>query len=187
MLKWVLHGEAPILPDRMQEETNTRKLFEACVETCADSMYRVAFRLSGNAGEAEDLVQETYVQAWQKIESLRDPNRMRSWMFAILRNQHLKRIRKKRPIATEEVQNIEDPRGPIEPANNAADVVQQALMQLEEDQRMPILLVSMEGMSAEEASGILGIPRGTVLSRMHRGRKRLKEIIEKLQPFEERL
>ena len=186
MLKWVLHGEAPTLPDRMQEKPNTQKLFEACVETCADSMYRVAFRLCGNAGEAEDLVQETYVQAWQKIDSLRDPNRMRSWMFAILRNQHLKAIRKKRPIATGDVQSLEAPSVPVEPNSDPADVVQQALMQLEQDQRMPILLVSMEGLSAEEASGILGIPRGTVLSRMHRGRKRLKEIIEKLQP-EERL
>lgn len=82
----------------------------------------------------------------------------------------------------EEVQNIEDTSKPIEQeSENSADVVQLALMQLEEDQRLPILLVSMEGISVEEASKILDIPRGTVLSRMHRGRKRLKGIIEQME------
>jgi len=166
----------------MQEKPNTRQLFEACVETCADSMYRVAWRLTGNSGEAEDLVQETYVQAWQKMDSLREPNRMRSWMFAILRNQYLKSVRKKRPTATDDVENIEDKTAPVEQdKEDPSDVIQKAMMQLEEDQRLPILLVSMEGISVDEASGILGIPRGTVLSRMHRGRKRLKEIIEQLR------
>jgi RNA polymerase sigma-70 factor (ECF subfamily) len=142
-------------------------------------MFRVARRLTGCSGEAEDLVQETYVQAWRKIDTLRDVDRMRSWMFAILRNQYLKSIRKKKPVATEDVQNIEDIGSSTEKGNRGpADIVQQALLQLEEDQRLPILLVSMEGMSAEEASEVLGIPRGTVLSRMHRGRNRLKEIIE---------
>ena len=163
----------------MQDISDTRKLFEACVESCADSMYRVAWRLTRNSGDAEDLVQECYVQAWQKIDSLRDQTRMRSWMFAILRNQFLKSVRKKKPITSPEVESVVDHRSDESATDEKIDVVQNAIEQLPEDQRLPILLVSMEGLSAEEASEILGIPRGTVLSRMHRGRQKLKEILNR--------
>lgn len=163
----------------MPDDPDPRELFESCVETCADSIYRVAWRLTGNATRAEDLVQETYSQAWQKIDSLRDPSKMRSWLFAILRNQNLKAIRKKKPVASPDVDAIVDHRVDQLEENETVDIVQRALEQLDEDQRLPIFLVSMEGMSVDEASEILDVPRGTVLSRMHRGRKRLKEMIEK--------
>lgn len=166
----------------MPEPPDSRKLFEQAVESHAESMYRVAWRLTGNANAADDLVQETFSQAWQKIDSLKDATKIRSWMFAILRNQNLKAIRRKNPAASPDVDLVTDHRsGEADNADRAdrIDLVQQAVEQLEEDQRMPILLVSMEGLSVEEAAEILGIPRGTVLSRMHRGRKRLKEIIQK--------
>lgn len=163
----------------MQDISDTRKQFEACVERCADSMYRVAWRLTGNSGDADDLVQESYIQAWQKIDSLRDPDRMRSWMFAILRNQFLKSVRKKKPVASPEMESVVDHRSEESELEENVDVVQQAIKQLDEDQRMPILLVSMEGLSVDEASEILQIPRGTVLSRMHRGRQKLKELLNR--------
>lgn len=144
-------------------------------------MYRVAFRLTGNSVEAEDLVQESYSQAWQKIDSLRDTGKMRSWMFAILRNQYLKRNRAKRPLVSEDVESIADPQSLAPRDANSTELIQQALDQLDEDQRLPILLVSMEGVSVEEASEIIGVPRGTILSRMHRGRQKLKDIITKMQ------
>ena len=106
---------------------------------------------------------------------------MRSWLFAILRNQYLKSVRKKKPVASSDVEQIADHRTASPPEEDSSDIVQAALEQLDEDQRMPILLVSMEGLSVDEASEILDIPRGTVLSRMHRGRKRLKEILTKEQ------
>lgn len=162
----------------MQDHSDLRKLFEACVESCSESMYRVAWRMTGDAGTAEELVQETFSQAWQKIDSLRDSTKMRSWLFAILRNQSLKAFRKKRPTASLAVESVVDHR--LESGKNEqADIVQRAIEQLNDNQRLPILLVSMEGLSVDEASEILNIPRGTVLSRMHRGRQRLKEIIEK--------
>lgn len=163
----------------MPKPPDPRMLFEECVESCADSMYRVAWRLTGDSGAAEDLVQETFVQAWQKIDSLRDVAKMRSWMFAILRNQNLKAIRKKKPTASPDVEAVVDHRTDGSEKTEQASVVQGAIEQLEDEQRMPILLVSMEGMSVDEASEILDIPRGTVLSRMHRGRKRLKEILNR--------
>ena len=100
-------------------------------------------------------------------------------MFAILRNQFLKSVRKKKPVASPEVESVVDHRSEESELEENVDVVQQAIKQLDEDQRMPILLVSMEGLSVDEASEILQIPRGTVLSRMHRGRQKLKELLNR--------
>ena len=165
----------------MPEESDPRKLFDACVASCADSMYRVAWRLTGHVATAEDLVQESYTQAWKNIDALRDPKRMRSWLFAILRNQYLKTCRTKSPMTSNVFETIEDQQLDRVQKTENVDLVQRAIEQLDENQRLPILLVSMEGLSVEEAAEILNVPRGTVLSRMHRGRKRLKEIIEQEQ------
>ena len=71
----------------MPADLQSRELFERCISQHADSLYRVAFRLSGRRELAEELVQETYLNAWNGIESLSDVSKMRGWMFAILRNQ----------------------------------------------------------------------------------------------------
>ena len=165
----------------MPEKSDPRKLFDECVVACADSMFRVAFRLTGNSASAEDLVQESYTEAWKDIDKLRDAKRMKSWLFAILRNQYLKSCRQKTPVALREVELTQQPATSFDENDQQVDMVQNAIGQLEENQKLPILLVSMEGVSVDEASEILGIPRGTVLSRMHRGRERLKEIIERQQ------
>ncbi len=103
-------------------------------------------------------------------------------MFAILRNQNLKAVRQKKVLATGGIETVADRHSVETSKPDCVDIVQRALEQLDEDQRLPILLVSMEGLSAEEAAEILNVPRGTVLSRMHRGRKRMKEIIEREFP-----
>ena len=161
----------------MDHTSELREKFEQCVEACADSMYRVAFRLTGNATLARELVQESYLSAWRSIGSLEDPKKMRSWMFAILRNQHTKLIRsEKKSVATSEA---------IETASETPDntriqiqeTVQAAVSELDDKHRMAILLVSMEGLSVEEAAKVLDVPRGTVLSRLSRGREKLKSIL----------
>ena len=77
----------------MTIDENLRDKFEAAVDQFADSMYRVAFRLTGNRELANELVQESYYQAWRSLGSLKDIQKMRSWMFAILRNQYTKQLR----------------------------------------------------------------------------------------------
>ena len=150
--------------------------FEDCVERCADSLYRVAYRLTSNATLARELVQETYLNAWRNLESLEDPQKLRGWMFAILRNQYSRLIRKesKTARAYEHLETIAiETTGPEQP-NEKIDAVQAAINELDEKHKLPILLVSMEGMSVEEAAEILKLPKGTVLSRLHRGRQKIK-------------
>jgi RNA polymerase sigma-70 factor (ECF subfamily) len=161
------------------ESKRLKERFEQCVEQCADSMYRVAFRLTGNATLATELVQECYLAAWKNIDSLKDAEKMRGWMFSILRNQYSKLVRSEKKVP----QLCEGSMDEIVPASDRdsksmvtekVDFVQRALACMDDKFRLPILLVSMEGLSVESAAEALGLPRGTVLSRLHRGREKLK-------------
>lgn len=163
---------------QMTIDSQKREQFESCVRDCADSIYRVAYRLSGNETLARELVQETYLNAWKSLDRLSDPAKTRSWMFAILRNQFSKLIRKESKAVVTSVEFDE----PVEkelPDTETQEAVQNAVQSLDEAHRLPILLVSMEGMSVEEAAEILELPKGTVLSRLHRARQKLKETLSR--------
>jgi len=160
----------------MKHDQELQRRFELCVDQCADSMFRVAFRLTGNRTLARELVQETYLNAWKNISGLKDQDKMRGWLFAILRNQYSKLIRKEARSArtTEHLDAVAVYEKPID---HAKEVVQSAIEELDENHKLPLLLVSMEGMSVEQTAEALGIPRGTVLSRLHRAREKLKRIL----------
>lgn len=157
-------------------EPDIQQIYEDCVESCADSLYRVAYRLTGNPALANELVQETYLAAWKNLASLTDPGKMRSWMFAILRNQYTKLIRKESKAAKASELAFDVPQQ-MSSENESIDRVQQAIARLPENHRLPILLVAMEGLSVDDAAGVIGIPKGTVLSRLHRARQKLKELL----------
>ena len=155
-------------------------MFEECVESCADSLYRVAFRLTADSTLATELVQETYLNAWKNLASLESEQKMRSWMFAIMRNQYSKQMRDESKLR-KSVQAAQS--SSVRPAEQSPDLladreaVQRGIDTLEEKYKFPLLLVAMEGVSVEEAADVLQIPRGTVLSRLHRGREQLKQFL----------
>ena len=105
---------------------------------------------------------------------------MRGWMFAILRNQYTKILRtetKATPTHEHLDQFVDGSAGINKEADETVDSVQQALSTLEDKHKMPLLLVTMEGMTVDEAAAVLDVPRGTVLSRLHRGREKMKQIL----------
>lgn len=173
----------------MPDEAQRERLFEQCVDAHAESLYRVAYRLTGNHDLANELTQESYLQAWAHIGTLKEITKLRSWMFAILRNQYSKLIRKiarTRQLDDSTANSIAAPQSEYsgeEP--DSVRSVRNAIEQLEENQKLPLLLVAMEGLSVEEAADALDIPKGTVLSRMHRGRKKLKSILKSELEIEE--
>lgn len=151
-----------------------RQLFQSVVEQFTDSTYRVAYRLTSHHELAKELLQETFLAAWQNINQLQKPEAIAGWLFAILRNQCSKqRMRERRNqhqgLESEPLARNQEP--------GDFDSVQQAINQLDDDHRLPIILVSMEGWSVDEASKSLGVPRGTILSRLHRARLRLKQLL----------
>ncbi len=160
----------------MTKDKELQRRFEKCVDQCADSMFRVAFRLTGNRTLASELVQETYLNAWKCISGLKDPEKMRGWLFAILRNQYSKLIRKE-SRSTPTTEHLDSVAAKQAPVDQTKELVQSAIAELEEIHKLPLLLVSMEGMSVDQTAEVLGVPRGTVLSRLHRARQKLKQIL----------
>jgi len=142
----------------MSTDLQLRQLFECCIDQHADSMYRVAYRLTGQRELATELVQECYLQAWQNIGSLRDQEKMRAWMFSILRNQYLKLQRNPKQSQLESAdETVVDQRTLLAAESKVEQqaMIQGAIEQRDDSLKLPILLVSMEGLSAETAAEIL--------------------------------
>lgn len=164
-----------MLPDAQYQ------IFDSAIEAYAGSIYRVAYRMTGNHESANDLVQETFLGAWRNIQQLSDLNKVRGWLFGILRNQYSKHLARQRRSPTS-VNDLLEQIPAAEINSVLRDEIQEALEKLDDDQKVPILLVSMEGWSVDEAAEFLAIPRGTVLSRLHRGREKLRQLLQRDYP-----
>jgi len=140
-------------------------------------LYRIAFSWCHNAALADDLVQDTLTKAMQKSTQLRDPKAGNAWLFTILSNCYKDYFRRLRE--TEDVDNI-DLLSEITPEYNMSqqetvNTVRGAIAQLSANQRQVVTLVDIEGFSYTEVATILDIPVGTVMSRLCRARKTLRE------------
>jgi len=158
-----------------------------------DSLYAGALRMTRNPADAEDLVQETYLKAYRAFESFEEGTNLKAWLFRILTNTFINRYRqqKRRPDETD-LDDVEDfylyrRLGGIDEARISKsaedtllelftdDEVKEALESLPESFRMAVLLADVEGFAYKEIAEILDIPIGTVMSRLHRGRKALQK------------
>ena len=155
------------------------------------ALYRFAVKLTGNGAIAEDLVQETYLKALEAFSGLRDSGRAKAWLFQILSRLVIDRHRSEsREVATvtDDLDRFslydliwqEDPLPYSDRLHDdflaqfKDEDVRAALMALPEAYRIPLVLVYVEGTTYKELAEILGCPIGTVMSRLHRGRKTLE-------------
>lgn len=147
-------------------------------------LLRVANTLTRNHAEAEDLVQDTLLRAFLAIHTF-DGRHPRAWLLTILRNTHINRNRRRRPELLDDPERTmatvadtsssgETPEGLVVGATFDA-VVEDALAHLPEDFRRTIDLVDIQGLTYAEAAEVLGIPVGTVMSRIHRARHRIRD------------
>ena len=138
-------------------------------------LYKYAYRLSGSATDAEDLTQQTFLNAQLSIDQLRQPEHVRSWLFTITRNQFLKSVRRKPALPL----TVEDPAAPEEHNDSEFDIdsdqLQSALDDLAEDFRIPIILYYFNEFSYRQIAEQLDVPIGTVMSRLSRGKRWLRE------------
>lgn len=142
-------------------------------------LYRVAYAWCRNPALADDLVQETLTKALQKSSQLRDPKAGQAWLFTILNNcfrDHFRRLKE-----TEDIDNITlISEGSPEADNAQLETVQKvrkAVSELSDGKRQVVTLVDLEGFSYVEVADILGIPVGTVMSRLCRARNDLKAVL----------
>lgn len=149
-----------------------------------DVLYRVAFSITRNRPDAEDLVQDTMFRAFRSIERF-DGRHPRAWLLTIMRNAQINRVRRRRPglltnpdeFADRDAGVADDAAGPEQIVTDRQfdSVVEAAYLALSAKYREVIDLVDLAGLSYEEAAAVLEIPQGTVMSRLHRGRKRIRE------------
>ena len=158
-----------------------------------DSLYSAALRMTRNAADAEDLVQETYLKAYRAYERFETGTNLKAWMYRILTNTYINAYRKKQRRPDEQdLDDVEDLYlyrriGGLEGSTlgrSAEDElmdlfgeaeVKDAVEDLPEHYRLPILLADVEGFAYKEIAEILDVPIGTVMSRLHRGRKQLQK------------
>ena len=165
--------------------------FVADAEPFMASLFSTARRLTGNQADAEDLVQETYLRAFRSYASFTAGTNLRAWLFRILTNTHINRFRaKQRRVDETELDDLEDfyLYKRLQDRRNFGQSAEDELLQtfseaevvaavesLPENYRMAVLLADVEGFAYKEIAEILDIPIGTVMSRLHRGRKALQK------------
>jgi RNA polymerase sigma-70 factor, ECF subfamily len=169
-----------------------RERFEREVLPLLPNLYSAALRMTRNPADAEDLVQETYLRAYRGFSGFEEGTNLRAWMYRILTNTFINSYRKKQrePVTVQEDDLDEwylfDRLGEsgVEPSAEAEVIrsmpdedVQKALEALPEGFRLAVLLADVEGFSYKEIAEILGIPIGTVMSRLHRGRRALEKAL----------
>ncbi|MBM3674233.1 MAG: sigma-70 family RNA polymerase sigma factor [Actinobacteria bacterium] len=157
------------------------------------ALYSAALRMTRNPADAEDLVQETYLRAFRGFGGFKEGTNLKAWLYRILTNTYINTYRaKKRRPEQEQLDDLEDfylykrlggleavdaDRGPeAELLDSIPDEqVKEALEALPEQFRMAVLLADVEGFSYKEIAEIMDVPIGTVMSRLHRGRKQLQK------------
>ncbi len=167
--------------------------FERDAMQYARQLYSAAMRMTRNPSDAEDLVQETYLKAYRAYHTFQEGTNLKAWLYRILTNTYINKYRKdsRRPsevdLGTVEDMYLYRRLGSEESAEAARTTedrvldgmvesdVKQAVEELPENFRMPVLLADLEGFSYKEIAEILDIPIGTVMSRLHRGRKAMQK------------
>ena len=149
------------------------------IVACMPNLRRYARGLTGNKDAADDLVQDALERAWARISLWQRRGDLRAWLFSILHNVFIDRVRAAR--ATPEEPMNEETLAPVR--GTQSDMLEvrdlgRALMRLPPEQREVLLLVAIEQMSYEEVAKTIAAPLGTVMSRLSRARERLRGILE---------
>ena len=182
-----------VMTEQADAPADPRTQFEEQALPFMDQLYAAAMRMTRNPADAADLVQETFVKAYASWSSFTQGTNLKAWLYRILTNAYINTYRKKqREPYQSAIEDLEDWQlGGAESTTSSrtrsaeaeaidhmpASVVKDALQSIPEDFRLAVYLADVEGFAYQEIADIMKTPLGTVMSRLHRGRRMLRELL----------
>ncbi|UIZ92630.1 sigma-70 family RNA polymerase sigma factor [Corynebacterium sp. CNCTC7651] len=175
-------------------DTDLKTRFTEEAMPLLDQLYGGALRMTRNPQDAEDLVQETYLKAYNAFDSFTPGTNLKAWLYRIMTNTYINSYRKKqrRPLVTS-AEDVTDSQLYTSSSHDSTGLesaevealklmpnsrISEALNALNEDYRMVVYYADVEGLAYKEIAEVMDIPLGTVMSRLHRGRKQLREMLK---------
>ncbi|WP_149957642.1 sigma-70 family RNA polymerase sigma factor [Zafaria cholistanensis] len=181
------------VPVGEESEAERRERFERDALQYVDQLYSAAMRMARNPSDAEDLVQEAYTKAYSAFHQYNPGTNLKAWLYRILTNTYInlyrKRQREPQRSSTDSVEDWQMAQAAEHSSSGLRSAeaealdhlpdsdVKDALQAIPEEFRLAVYFVDVEGFAYKEVADILGIPMGTVMSRLHRGRKQLRELL----------
>ena len=157
-----------------------RRRFDRVVSVFHQDMFRYAAWLSRDPGIAEEVVQEALLRAWKSLDALRDDDAAKPWLLTIVRRENARYFERKR-LETVDIDNLSPAQSAMlaEREDTELEDLRQAIFELDDDYREPLVLQVLMGHSTKEIAELMGMKQGAILTRLHRARLKLKEEVEK--------